>query len=58
MLDSPMYRSMRAFSYTVPEVRETTGAVGGDPETAHRDQRYSARQLGLCSLAQKNIVPR
>lgn len=31
---SSMYRSIRAFSYTVPDVLETTGAVGGDPETA------------------------
>jgi hypothetical protein len=28
-----MYRSIRAFSYTVPDVLETTGTVGGDPET-------------------------
>jgi hypothetical protein len=27
------YRSIRAFSYTVPDVLETTGAVGGEPET-------------------------
>ena len=27
-----MYRSISAFSYTVPDF-ETTGAVGGEPET-------------------------
>jgi hypothetical protein len=31
-----MYRSISAFSYTVPEVFETTGTVGGEPETAGR----------------------
>jgi hypothetical protein len=31
-----MYRSISAFSYTVPEVFETTGTVGGEPETATR----------------------
>lgn len=35
-MNPPIYRSIRAFSKTVPDVRETTGTVGGEPETEHQ----------------------
>lgn len=52
-----MYRSIRAFSKTVPEVLETTGTVGGDPETEY-ELFHTKHYLLVHSLAQKNMVLR
>jgi hypothetical protein len=40
-----MYRSISAFSYTVPEVFDTTGTVGGEPETIAARKHSSALSL-------------
>lgn len=53
----PIYLSINAFSYTVPEVLETTGTVGGDPETGVSDLFLDWLNIHD-SLAQKNILSR
>jgi hypothetical protein len=43
----PIYRSISDRSYTVPKVRETTGTVGGAPETRRRQKCHVVRPFEL-----------